>query len=302
MTPFVHVASQPGEVFDVAVNISAVEDLHSYSLIVTYDTALLGAVQVIRGGSFPEESSFEFTIYEPEGLIEVNASFPPSSTALWGDGTLARISFTVAQPSTENAQYCIISLEQTQIYDTELELIDYCPVGGIYFWKAIQPSQLQEERLIDIFTKKGGKGPGESGGTFILNELVCLTAYVTYNDWPQQNLLVAFQVIDPSGETVFLDVMETDEDGYATVCFRIPDLEGSLGRWSVFASVDVACEIVWDSLEYDVIPMPVGGTSHAVDVYGISSNATLYAVAVIVLTVGLLGIRRRMRTSSPKEV
>jgi hypothetical protein len=96
--------------------------------------------------------------------------------------------------------------------------------------------------------------------------------------------------------------METDEDGYATVCFRIPDLEGSLGRWSVFASVDVACEIVWDSLEYDVIPMPVGGTSHAVDVYGISSNATLYAVAVIVLTVGLLGIRRRTRTSSPKEV
>ena len=47
-------------------------------------------------------------------------------------------------------------------------------------------------RCIDIFTRRGGKGPGEPGGAFRPFELVQVYANVTYNEWPVQNVLVAF--------------------------------------------------------------------------------------------------------------
>jgi hypothetical protein len=288
------VASATGEVFDAAVNVTNVGDMHSYRLRLTYDTALLDAIAVAPGGFFPEQAVFEFTINEPAGWVAVNASLPSFATALWGDGALTCVRFRAVQPSPDNAEYSIIRLNQTEIYDTGLALIDHCSVSGIYFWQTIQPDPLQEERLVDLFTQKGGAGQDVSGGMFILNDLVHLTAYVTYNDWPQQNLLVTFQVIGPSGETVFLDIVETDEYGYATVSFRIPDLETSLGLWSVVASVDIACTIVWDSTELQVVPELVGGTSLAVETYGAPGNPALYVATVIVITMAFAGARRKL--------
>ncbi|MGB9134733.1 MAG: cohesin domain-containing protein [Candidatus Bathyarchaeia archaeon] len=297
VTPFVYVARETGEFFEVAVNISNAGDLRSYSLAISYDTNLLDAVKAVRGGFFPEQASFELTIDESEGFVGVNASLPSSSTGLWGKGTLTCVSFKAAQPPTQNAQHSIIKLDQTQIYDTRLEPIDYCSISGIYFWKSIQPSQLQDERLIDLFTQKGGKGQGASGGAFTPNEIVNLTAYVTYNNWPQQNTLVAFQVIDPSGQTVFVDIIQTDEEGYATVSFRIPNLEESLGLWRVVSSVDVACQIVWDSLGFKVFSALVGGTSQPVEAYAISNHSVPYMVTVIVLTISFIGVGRKVHTS-----
>ncbi len=47
----------------------------------------------------------------------------------------------------------------------------------------------------------------------------------------------------------------TDENGYATFCFRIPwpyDKESVLGLWTVTASVDIAQETVTDTITFKV--------------------------------------------------
>jgi hypothetical protein len=292
-----YVARTNGEYFDVAVNISNVEDMRSCSLLIAYDTELLDTVEVVRGGFLPEQACFELTVNEAEGILAVNATLPLSSTAPWGNGTLTCISFKANEPSTASAQYSIIGLSQTQIYDTELESINHYSMSGMYFWNSIQPSQLQEERLIDLFTQKGGEGQGASGGAFKPGDVVNLTAYVTYNDWPQQNVLVTFQVKDSSGETVFVNIAPTNDEGYATASFRIPNSEQSLGLWRVFSSVDVACQIVWDSLDFNVFPTLVGGTSKPLEAHLKPAHSIQYATAIVVLTIGFIGARRKIRES-----
>lgn len=294
VTPFVYVARETGEIFNVTVNISNAEDLLGCSLVIAYNTTLLDAIQVARGGFFPEQAFSELTINESEGLVLANASLPEASNALWGKGTLVRVSFKVSQMKATNGQHSLIRLDQTEIYDTKLEPIDHGSISAIYFWESIQPSQLQDERLVDLFTQKGGIGPGVYGGAFIPNEIVNLNAYVSFSDWPQQNDLVAFQVIDPSGQTVFVNASQTDEKGYATASFRIPNREESLGIWRVISSVDVACQIVWDTLSFYVSSVPVGGTSRPIDeAYTITDPSVLYMVTITILTVNLIGAKRK---------
>jgi len=109
-------------------------------------------------------------------------------------------------------------------------------------------------RCIDIFTRRGGKGPGEPGGAFRPFELVQVYANVTYNEWPVQNVLVAFEVHDANGDMYLLLTNATDENGIAYIRFRIPDesVSGSVGTWYVLSTVDIAGEVVSDDLTFEV--------------------------------------------------
>ena len=99
-----------------------------------------------------------------------------------------------------------------------------------------------------------GIGPNQPGDMFWPQKEVCLCAHVTYNLWPEQQKDVAFQVIDPYGETYTILCDRTDEDGYAQACFRLPwmcdDPEYYFGTWTVIATVDVACEHINDTMEF----------------------------------------------------
>jgi hypothetical protein len=99
-----------------------------------------------------------------------------------------------------------------------------------------------------------GKGPNVPGDMFWPQKEVCLCAHVTYNLWPEQQKDVAFQVIDPYGDTYTVLCARTDEDGYAQACFRLPwmcdDPTYYFGKWEVIATVDVACEHINDTMEF----------------------------------------------------
>jgi hypothetical protein len=100
----------------------------------------------------------------------------------------------------------------------------------------------------------GGQGPNNPASVFWPQKEVCLCANVTYNLWPEQQKDVAFQIIDPYGETYAILCNRTDEDGVVRICFRLPwmcdDPEYYFGEWTVIATVDVACIHINDTMNF----------------------------------------------------
>jgi hypothetical protein len=81
-----------------------------------------------------------------------------------------------------------------------------------------------------------------------------LYANVTYNYWPVQQKDVAFEVRDPHGNVVTVQVARTDADGVAHTYYRIPwpcdHPEYYFGVWTVTASVDLACIVINDTMKF----------------------------------------------------
>ena len=119
-----------------------------------------------------------------------------------------------------------------------------------------------EGRSLDLYTQKGGEGPGEPGGEFFIGEIVRLISRVTYNGDPVANKWVSFEIRNSLGETVLIRVAETDIEGFARIDFRIPEVLESEGVWSAIALVEIAEETVSDTVSFQVYrARPVGGHS-----------------------------------------
>jgi len=113
-------------------------------------------------------------------------------------------------------------------------------------------------RDIDIYTQYpapfGGQGPNMPSDMFWPQKEVILYADVTYNWWPMQQKLVGFEVEDPTG-TVWAKLSNvTDVNGQAWFKFRLPwpcdDPESLFGVWHITATVDVACTVINDTLDF----------------------------------------------------
>jgi len=294
--PPVYIAEYVGEVFEVGLEVSGVENLHSASFIIAYDSVLLSVQQVSQSTFFPSDAWFHFEINETAGLVELEMSLSGSNETVDGTGVLAELTFKIQQASPEIAGSTVRFL-QLQLYDLNHEELNSKSVGAILFWQSVSPSEPDGERRIDLYTQKGGIGLGEFGGWFGYGDVVTLKAYVTYEDWPQQNVLVAFQVINPLNETVLVLVDETDENGIAGVSFGILEVYESVGLWTAISSVDVACEIVWDTLTFRV-SSPVGGETTAIEQY---PGHYIYFAVVGILALSFAASKRVFRGSSEQS-
>jgi len=291
--PPAYVVQEIGEVVDVAVNTSDVENLHSCGLTITYNTSLLNIIQVVQGDFFPQQAAFEYEKNESYGFVTVNISLPESVPSLSGNGTLAQLTFEVTQAPTI-CTAIVLKLDQIRLYNPSLEPIDCKFVGAVYFWRSMQPDPPVEGRSLDLYTQRGGEGRGESGGEFMSGEMVYLISRVMYTNYPEQQKLVAFQVLNPFNETVLIRVAITDNDGLAMVSFRIPSILGSNGSWRVFSVVEIAEEIVWDTLSFQVYRViPVGGYTFPIKGYRAEKPLTTYPALVAILTAGFTIVRRK---------
>ena len=290
-TPSMYVATEVGEIFDIALDISNVENLHRCELTITYNTSVLDVIQVIRGDFFPQQATFGFVDNESYGFVTVNMSLPELYAPLDGDGTLACITFEVAQAPTT----CIPStlrLDQTQLYNPDSEPIEHNFVSAIFFWRSMLPDPPVGVGLLDLYTQRGGKGLDEPSGSFALGELVRLFSNVTYNSWPEQRSLVAFQVLDSLNQTVLLSIAETNEEGIAGMEFRIPDLPESVGLWIAISTAEVAGEVVWDTISFQVL-IPVGGYSSLVKECATPNRLMPYVAAVTIAATVFILVKRK---------
>lgn len=113
---------------------------------------------------------------------------------------------------------------------------------------------------IDLYTQKephSGKGPNAPSDAFGLGEEVKIYALATYNDYPLQGFLVAFEVLgsENSVENItFCRVAPTNETGIALISFRIPYLnETTFGECTVIGNVKIG-----DIIFQDVVSFKVG--------------------------------------------
>lgn len=109
--------------------------------------------------------------------------------------------------------------------------------------------------VIDLYSQKpdpySGKGPNQPCDAFEPQEIVNLTAYVTFNDEPVANKQVTFYVFDPDNNTVLVRTDNTDEYGIAWVDFTIPTDE-VFGWHLAVATVEVVGKIVNDTMPFRV--------------------------------------------------
>ena len=112
---------------------------------------------------------------------------------------------------------------------------------------------------IDGYTQNGGKGINKPSGNFTLNytmpTLVILYAEVkNASNMPAEGL-VSFEVHWPlNGSILLVGVSATDSLGIASYQFRIPSTNSSIGRWLVYATVDVNGQFLADTVTFFVNP------------------------------------------------
>ena len=296
--PPAYVAKENAEIYTINVNISNVKNLHEAYFTLTYNTSFLDVITVSQGSFFPRsQSHFDFKVDSLSGLIEVNLSLTNSLISLDGEGSLAEIAFKVIQNSTSCA-YSTLNFQKILLLDSELAPIAHQSVGAIVFWKSIYDPYM-EGRSLDVYTQKAGEGPNKPGGVFFVFEVIHLFSEVKYNNWSVAQALVAFQVINPYDETVFVRTSITNQAGLANVSFRIPPIASSVGVWTAVSTVSLAEKVVWDIVVFEVHPPLVGGDVQTIDYkttkYDRTDKTTFYSVAILTITVFYTLIRRKRK-------
>ena len=299
-TPPTYLATEAGELFNVTIDVSNVQNLRNATFIVAYNASLLDVAQVLQGQFFPSppRSRFEFKKDDVLGLVEIDMSLANPESPRSGNGTLACICFRVAASPAFPA-YSPIEFQQTSLLDSASNPIIHDVGAAVYFWKLIQPDPPTQGRSIDLYTQKGGVGQNVPGGEFMISELVRLTSQVTYNDWPVLHKLVLVAVWNPLNQVVLVGIAVTDQNGFAELDLRISPLDSSIGEWTVLATVDIACIVVWDTLHFQVSRIPVvGGYSISIEERNITRPLSPYFALMAVLTISFIAVKRKYKRTA----
>ena len=262
ITPPIQICSVVGKTFLETVSISTSEAVNSLQFVITYNSSLLDIGPVSQGTFFPQQfppTQFVFENNPTAGTINISMSLVNPQT-MTGNGTLATVIFeAIKDPQT--LAYSPIRLDNISILNSAHQSIPYTNTGAMYFWKYVTPPPSQSTaRVVDLYTQRSGIGQDVYGGEFAAGSVVILSALATYNNFSIQHLPVAFQVLDDQNQTVAILVDMTDENGVATVQFRIPSNIRSEGTWIAVASVDISCTIVVDITSFMVfLPSVIGG-------------------------------------------
>jgi len=252
-----------GDTFVETVSISTSEAVNSLQFTITYNSSLLDIVSVLQGTFFPQHSpptQFIFEKNQAAGTVNISMSLVDPQTKT-GNGTLANVSFNpIEDPQT--LLFSPIRLDQISILNSAHQSIPYNNTVAVYFWKSVTPPPPPQStaRLVDLYTQRNGIGQNAYGGEFAAGSPVILSALATYNDFPIQHLPVAFQVLDCQNQTVAILIGMTDENGVATVQFRMRNDTSCEGTWIAIAAVDISCTIVLDITNFRVLfPHVIGG-------------------------------------------
>lgn len=253
-------------------NLDANWQLIAYQFFLTFNDTLLELTDVEEGPFLTDPSwaayGTMFLVYSDPGdpwakwsiggIINANPDnewLPPFPE---GEGVVVKLHFKVIHqemfPWEDTTPIDISPMFDECSIDSEGNYIPYeGPNDG-----SVTVTGYVTGRTIDLYTQYpspyGGQGARRPSDMFWPQKEVILSANVSYNLWPEQNKDVAFQIIDPHGETWGIYHNRTNDVGVACVFVRLPwtcdDPEYYLGEWTVIASVDVACETVTDELTF----------------------------------------------------
>ncbi len=281
--PTKYVAKLLNEEFEIDIKLQDVDaawHLVGFQFKLHYNTTLLEVLEV-KNGTFleayagpPNEGVFYIKIVEDDyvmvgGMILPNSTtFPPTWYPPFpsGEGVIATIKFKA-----------ILQGMFPVVLGDWLDLDDAFNMAGDETGESIPVTTPARDawyeikakvlgRMIDVYMGSdgyvdypptpypdpyGGQGLNETADLVYPQKKIWLWANVSYNEWPEQQKVVTFEVRDPQGELVIILSAETDENGTAFVDFRIPWPEyrwALCGVFTVVASVDIASQTVKDWL------------------------------------------------------
>jgi len=296
--PATYTANTLGEIFSVSVYVNNLDPnwmAVGFEFKLSYNASLLTLLNVTFGpwlppyGVAPNQGTLNLTNfganYAQIGQVvlpDVNGTWhapypsaPNPNTAL----PMATIFFqAIAQQNYPTILSCPLHLYDTKVGDSSGAAITVdTPVDGTYSMNGLLIG-----RQIDIFVGQngipypkpyGGQGPNAPADMFWPQKQVCVWANVTYNGWPEQQKDVAFQIIDNLGNTWGVIYARTDANGIATTCFRLPwpcnNPEQYIGVWTIVGTVDVACNIVNDTVRFHY--------DYLVQIWKVTTDKTSYA-------------------------
>jgi hypothetical protein len=264
-------------------NLDAGWEAVGFQFTLTYDPTMLSLVSVTPGpwlypyGAPPDQGILNLTAPTPpddSGTITVGEVVLPMTNGTWYNGPgmnpfpssgipggiLATLTFNATEQGVFPTTYsCALTLSGTEVSNWLSQPIGQAPVVNGFYTMA----PLIVGRSIDIYTQwpapYGGQGLNNPSDMFWPQKEVTLFANVSYNGWPEQGKDVAFQVIAPStspmpNQTWTVLYARTGADGIANVTFRLPwpcdHPEQWFGVWTVIGTVDIACTIVNDTLQF----------------------------------------------------
>jgi len=261
------IVGTPNAFFDVFVKVNALNYNHwcvAIEFKLSYNSTLIDYVGIAVD---PWLTAFG-TIYlvpviEGPGSIHTAVVLLPHSSppSVWnnpisGTGHLVKLTFEViyekAFPWTDS---CVLDVHDTKFVDKLANEIDN-PISDQDGLVTVNGFILG--RQLDMYTQYpgpwGGQGPNSPSDMFWPQKQVELYANVTYNLWPVQNKIVAFEIHNALGEIVTIITAVSDEFGVAHTSYRIPwpcfDTEALFGIWTVVATVDIACIVVNDTMQF----------------------------------------------------
>ena len=230
------------------------------------------------------------SIEDPDGIwgphvVMANMVFP-NSTGIWNDplpdgsGVVAIVTFQVMYQSfgeanitapltiADQAAVGLDNMVDQNLVD--VPLMD--PINGTYTITTNLPGRMIDEYggavnsgliplvgapYLQFQAPYGGQGPNAPMDLVEPQSWVWLHANVTYNYWPVQFKNVAFEILMPNG-TVYTKLSAfTDENGVATIGFRMPwpcDINTTssslIGVWTEISTVQLADVVISDIVQW----------------------------------------------------
>ncbi|MGD0495776.1 MAG: hypothetical protein ABSB28_07010 [Candidatus Bathyarchaeia archaeon] len=268
-----------GEVFNIYVYVNKLDpgwEAVGFEFKLSYNASLMNLISVDPGSPwlgpfsvFPDSGILNLT-NSGTGWIQVGRVVLPDGNGTWhtpfpsaadpNPTPLVVLTFN----ATMQGVFPTVLGCPLHLYDTKIANWIPAPISqggavdGVY---SILPSITG--RVIDIYTgwpaDFGGQGQNQPSDMYWPQKAVSLYANVTYNGWPEQQKDVAFQVIAPNNQTWAIIYARTDANGIAYTTFRLPwpcdNPEQWFGIWTIVGTVDIACNIVNDTLwfHYDYL-------------------------------------------------
>ncbi len=337
------IGNQFGKTFTVQVNINnlAVQwHLVAIQFRLQYDSSLVQLVSVSEGpflAPFDNGQGTFFvavnTLHDPlyGDNVAVGDMLLPNTDGVWtvfpfGSGVVATFTFAYVGQDFVNTYNMPLNLvdfslppgEQVYFIDNTGATIQYDALNQAGGMVIIQPISTIGRR-IDVWMQYpapyGGQGLNQPADLVVPQQIIILTAKVTYNWWPVVNKKVTFNIYDNEGNLVAVLEAITGADGHAVTSYRMPwpldNPEGLFGVWTVVASVSVADVTVTDTLTFhydylveilnatvdkvnynhlDYMAVTVTYGSHAQQMYPVFLTATLQDNLLVPVSVAFTGL------------
>lgn len=262
-----------GESFDLNIIVNELDkgfQMVGVEFKVFYDTTILetsveaiteGIDNIMREVATRSGTDLFFQAYleEDHGLIGIIILPLPDGT--WpffpeGTGVLAAVEFTAIQQlddvdliTTVNVDDVLLVNADAKAVPLNLQKTEAEGTCTVTIKKAFAPPPA--ERMVDLYTQYdapyGGQGANAPSDAFAPQGQVKLYAKVTYRGDAIPGKPVAYQIIGPNGYE-FSAIAFTNANGQALLDFSMPASSIYFGVWSISASVDVAGQVVTDTL------------------------------------------------------